>query len=368
MTSNLLPSHLVPITVRMPSGAGRQCRAFLCVRDEADRLPYLLSYYRKLGVHWFFIVDNGSTDATVDILRAQPDCSVFTTTVPFSEANYGMNWINSLVEAFGTGHWCVFVDADELLVYPHVEELPLPKFCEYLDSQGDEGIYTFMLDMYSEGPVSAAKCGPDQPFLEVCPMFDTGYTFRTRPRLPLRAPPFPPLEVVGGPRLRRFYPEFRDAGAFRSMLPRGITRIRHSRQGQAIGAHRWLKATGSPPLLTKMPLAFGAPGRRWLNNHKVTPLRLSPVTGVLLHCKFFSDFHDRVTKAVEQGQHFDGGSEYGRYASALEADPALCFATPASARYRSSADLTAHGLLRTTADYDSFCAEAAVTRPHASAA
>lgn len=355
---------LSSLTDRLPPGPGRQCRAFLCVRDEADRLPHLLSYYRSLGVQWFFVIDDRSTDSTAEYLCAQPDCSVFTTRADFGGANFGMDWINGLLETYGTGHWCLFVDADELLVYPHVETVPLPSLCSYLDRQGYEGMFAFMLDMYSPVPVSDAVYVRGQRFNDVCSLFDVGYQFRPRLRRPFGPAPFPPFEVVGGPRLRQFYPEFARSGAYGYALPRGLKKLRDSRIGCALAMRRWLGGTTSPPLLSKMPLILGAPGRRWVNNHKTTELRLATMTGVLLHYKFFSDFHGRVIKALEQGQHFDGGSEYGRYAAALKRDPKLCLAHPGSRRYRSSADLTVPGLLHTSSDYEAFCSEHAALQEY----
>ena len=42
--------------------------AFGCFRNEKLRLPYLLEYHKNLGVNRFFIIDNASTDGTVDYL------------------------------------------------------------------------------------------------------------------------------------------------------------------------------------------------------------------------------------------------------------------------------------------------------------
>ena len=41
-----------------------EIRFFATMRNEGLRLPYLLDYYRQLGVKRFFIVSNGSTDET----------------------------------------------------------------------------------------------------------------------------------------------------------------------------------------------------------------------------------------------------------------------------------------------------------------
>ncbi len=41
------------------------------VRNEKIRLPYFLRYYRELGIDHFLIVDNDSTDGTLDYLGGQ---------------------------------------------------------------------------------------------------------------------------------------------------------------------------------------------------------------------------------------------------------------------------------------------------------
>ena len=56
-----------------------EIRAFMTVRNEALRLPSTLRHHREFGVHRFFVVDNGSTDGTLDLLAKEPDVHVFTT-------------------------------------------------------------------------------------------------------------------------------------------------------------------------------------------------------------------------------------------------------------------------------------------------
>ena len=55
-----------------------EIRAFLTVRNEALRLPSTLRHCRELGVHRFFVVDNGSTDGTLELLAGEADVHVFT--------------------------------------------------------------------------------------------------------------------------------------------------------------------------------------------------------------------------------------------------------------------------------------------------
>ena len=349
-----MDSRLLQTGFRKPMGSNTA--HFFAYKNEADRLPFLLSYYRHLGIDWFFVIDNGSTDGTAAFVREQPDCSLFVTHNSFSAARQGTAWINALIERFGEGHWCLYVDADELFVYPHSETVHLPTFCSYLAAQQYEGVYAFMLDMYSTSPISAAKYEAGSSFLNVCPLHDADYSFRPRPYVPFQKPPFPPFEVVGGPRLRHFYPEFLNAGPLKYFLPRALTKLRRSRIGQALGLPRMIPRFASPPLLSKVPLVFGRQGRRYVSNHATVPLRLAPLTGALLHFKFFSDFHDRVLTAVERREYFDGGSEYGRYAAALAAKPELSFARPSSIRYKSTRNLVDLHLLRTDPRYEDFVA------------
>ncbi len=135
----------------------------MVVRNEATRLPHVFAHHRGLGIDRFFVVDNGSTDGSRDWLLAQPDCHVFATEDSFREAGCGMAWINALLAFLTVGSWCLFIDADELLVYPFCETLRLSRFCAFLDATGSEGVETLMLDMYSRGPVHRAHYAADCP-------------------------------------------------------------------------------------------------------------------------------------------------------------------------------------------------------------
>ncbi|HLQ20323.1 MAG TPA: glycosyltransferase family 2 protein, partial [Tabrizicola sp.] len=41
---------------------------FVCVRNEAARLPHFLRHHRALGVRHFLIVDNASSDGSATLL------------------------------------------------------------------------------------------------------------------------------------------------------------------------------------------------------------------------------------------------------------------------------------------------------------
>src|SRR5215475_13469447 len=93
-----------------------EIRAFLVIRNEALRLPSTLRHHRSLGVHRFFILDNGSTDGTLEYVLKQPDVHVFSTSERYSQSHYGVVWTNALLDSFGVGHWTLTIDADEQLI------------------------------------------------------------------------------------------------------------------------------------------------------------------------------------------------------------------------------------------------------------
>lgn len=160
--------------------AKREIRVFTVVKNEMARLPYFLDYHRNLGANRFIFLDNGSTDGSYAFLLKQPDCHVFHTSDKYSEATSGIKWTKRLLDEYGTGHWCMVLDADELLVYPECETVNIRKFCDFLDSEGSEVLYTFLLDMYPKGKIETAVCKPGSNFIDLAPCFDKDYALVDR--------------------------------------------------------------------------------------------------------------------------------------------------------------------------------------------
>ncbi|MEL6204249.1 MAG: glycosyltransferase family 2 protein, partial [Pseudomonadota bacterium] len=173
--------------------------AVACVRNEALRLPYWLAHNRRLGVDRFLVVDNGSDDGTRDLLADQPDVSLWSTDAGYKASRFGMDWLNHLLNRFGAGHWCLTVDADELLVYPHSARLGLAALAAELDRRRQPALGTLMVELYPKGPLAGASYLPGQDPTEALPFFDAeGYRIH-------RQRPARNLWVQGGPRERVFF-------------------------------------------------------------------------------------------------------------------------------------------------------------------
>jgi hypothetical protein len=286
---------------------------FATIRNEAARLPYFLKHYRALGVDHFLFVDNDSTDGTQALLAGQSDVSLWRTGASYRAARYGMDWLHGLLRRHGHGHWCVTVDADELLVYPHHDTRPLPALTAWLDDQGLPAMGALMLDLYPQGPVTEAPHRAGQDPTEVLGWYDSAnYTIRRKEDLGA-------LWIQGGPRSRLFLAD------------------RPQRE----------------PTLTKVPLVrWHWRYAYWNSTHSLLPRRLNRIhddeggerlTGVLLHTKFLNTIAARSVEEKARRQHFGEPGAFDSYYDALARGPDLW--CPASRRWGGWEQLEGDGLM-----------------------
>jgi glycosyltransferase involved in cell wall biosynthesis len=310
----------------------------MTVRNEALRLPQTLDHYRKLRVGRFFVIDNGSTDGTRELLTSQPDCHVFLTRNSYSEARFGLEWQHALLDEYGVDHWCLVVDADEWFIYPGYENKSLPELAAYLQQSGSQGMFAFLLDMYGRGTVAEAVSKPQHSMLEACRYFDTRYLwdYGFRAMLHLSQRRFPPSKVAGGPRWRLPFPTLHR----HYYVLKAIWRI-----SDYLGLPLPV-ALRPAPNLRKIPFVQWSPGTRYPNPHATTPIKLSDVTGVLLHFKFLEDFSARVNIEVIRKEHWQGASEYRRYLAELKHGAGLSFHYDGSVAYEDRQQLVRLGLMR----------------------
>jgi len=287
--------------------------AFVTVRNEGVRLPYFLDHYRKLGVDHFLIVDNDSDDGSQDWLAAQPDVSLWVSKAGYKQSRFGLDWITWLQVRHGHGHWCLTLDADEILVYPYSDTRNLRALTERLTAEGHRSFGAMMLDMYPKGPLAAQDYAPGQDPIEVLRWFDGGnYVTQVQPRMRN-------LWIQGGPRARSFFAD----------QPR------------------------LAPTLNKVPLVFWQRSYAYVNStHAILPRQLNLVydvtggermSGILLHTKFLPIIVDKSAEERARQQHFANSALYDDYYDSLTQSPDLWCA--ASQRYTGWRQLEAMGLM-----------------------
>ena len=266
---------------------------FSTQRNEQIRLPYFLDYYRDMGVAHFLIVDNDSTDGSLDYLADQPDVSVWHTEASYKRSRFGVDWLNWLQGRYGHGHWCLVVDPDEFLIYPFCDTRPLRALTDWLDASSIRSFSAMLLDMYPKGRLDDQPYRPGQDPLEIASWFNSGnYTLK-------RNHEYGNLWIQGGPRRRIFFADEPDRA----------------------------------PALNKIPLVKW--DRRYAyvsSTHMLLPRGLNLVydewggekaSGILLHAKFLDTFDTKAREELERKQHYAASVEYRAYASRMTDDPEL---------------------------------------------
>jgi hypothetical protein len=265
---------------------------FICLRNEMQRLPWFLDYYRKLGVDHFLAVDNGSDDGSASLLAAQEDVSLWITDAPYREARFGLDWTSWLLMRFGHGHWCLTVDADELLMFAHMDRRSLRDLTGWLDQEQRAAFGALMLDLYPDKPLGTFREDTGDP-TEYLGWFDpSGY--RTVRQSPMRN-----LWVQGGPRDRVFF----------------------------------TNAPEQAPTLNKLPLVKWSRRYAYVNStHAMLPSRFNMLydgpggdepSGVLLHTKFLPEVLEKSREDLKRKQHFHDPEKFSGYYDLIGHAPTL---------------------------------------------
>lgn len=267
--------------------------AFVTQRNERVRLPYFLDYYRNLGVAHFLVVDNASDDGSAEYLRGQPDVSLWSTAASYKRARFGMDWINWLLLRHGRDHWCLTVDPDEFLVYPHCDSRPLAALTGWLDASGRRSFPAMLLDMYPRGGLEDRPYQEGQDPVEVANWFDpANYAFAKNSY-------FGNLWIQGGPRVRAFFGHDPLAGPALNKIP--LVKW-HWRYAYVSSTHMLLP--------TGLNLVYDEDGGEM-------------ASGCLLHTKFLSGFAGKSTEELQRRQHYANSHEYRAYAEGLNAGAQL---------------------------------------------
>lgn len=127
------------------------------VKDELDRMKLFFEHYRRLGVRQFIVLDNGSTDGTLEWIARQDGTRLYQVREPF-QTQKKEAWIEKALATTGYGHWYIVVDSDELLDFTGSETHSAEELICLMHGRGYRRLWGFMLDMYSDQPVFSLTC------------------------------------------------------------------------------------------------------------------------------------------------------------------------------------------------------------------
>lgn len=127
------------------------------VKDELDRMKLFYEHYKRLGIHQFVMIDNGSTDGTLEWLMEQSDTRVYQVLEPYSAPNK-IGWTEKALALTGYNRWYIVLDSDELLDYPGSETHSAEELIIHMNNLGHRRLSGFMVDMYAEQPLFSILC------------------------------------------------------------------------------------------------------------------------------------------------------------------------------------------------------------------
>lgn len=307
--------------------APTEIRLFAIMRNESLRLPHFITYYKNLGVERFFLIDNTSTDNSVQLALEHRNVHVFETKENYQNHWY---WMEHLLDTYGKGHWCVVVDIDELFSYPYSEHLSLPELRTYLESRNETAIRTFLLDMYSDKSVVATEFKGKSNPLEVVNCFDKDYM---------------KLKFLFYDRIRWQHYSFDTfTGGMRD---------------------RVFGKSNPPSILSKVPFFKNTEGTYLSQGmHAINGAALSEVQGVVFHTKFLSDFITEVEEECQREQHYGNAFYYKIFHQKLKETPDIQFYHEGSVKFENSQQLIALGLMKTTPEFEAFTQSVLTEKQH----
>jgi hypothetical protein len=281
------------------------------VRNGELWLESFLAHHRRMGIRNFAILDNGSSDRSVEILSRQRDVTLLRTFAPYHAYENTMK--RFLAQRYCRDRWCLCVDVDELFDFPRSATMPLSALVSYLNHKGFNAVLTQMLDMFSDGPISEVRNDPAKdlrtqyPFYDLTNIAATIYTFGH----------------VSNPAIMMHH------GGIRKTVfgtDNGLTKVSLFRMDARI-----------------------KPFVCW---HHALNARLADISCVLLHFPFVNSFYTKVVEAVESGRYgYLTADQYTSYLSGLQKMPKLHLKLESARKLATVDELLESGFLVDSADY-----------------
>jgi glycosyltransferase involved in cell wall biosynthesis len=124
------------------------------VRNGEYYIENFIRHYQALGETHIILLDNDSSDRTVEIASTFDHVTVLSSRLPYR--TYAWVFKSYLINTYGRNRWTIVADIDEFLALP----APLHEFLEEVEREGAEVVSVHMLDMFPRGDFRTVA--PDQ--------------------------------------------------------------------------------------------------------------------------------------------------------------------------------------------------------------
>lgn len=169
-------------------------------KNERARMELFFAHYRRLGIRQFIVLDNGSTDDTLEYLTVQEGVRVYQTTENF-QTQRKEAWLERILAMTGFGRWYIVVDSDELLDYVGSERMSAETMIRIMEHRGYGRLWGIMLDMYARESLFSVECSAMEIPERFC-YFDRDSYFLSRKKMNRSTMTMD--EIFGGARCRMF--------------------------------------------------------------------------------------------------------------------------------------------------------------------
>ena len=312
------------------------------MRNERFFLAAFFDHYRRLGVEQFLILDDGSSDGSIEYFSGQPDCALLASPLHYGDEievrmpdgrvlreRAGVLFKRVIPERYCRGEYAVYADADEFLLLPPGIE-SLGALFRMLGERAVDSVVASLVEFY---PASIGDLqGSAEPrsfddLVSLYPYFDALPLVKFRPGMPPKR--------INGSASRRLFGQY------------GLVRPR-PRPAWLPG---WLHSLRQPlpgkSATMKTPILRWREGVWTTDTHHANVRPSSEVLLAFAHFKFTHAWASKTEEALRLRSYAGKSEKYELYSELMrrmKADGAD-FTGPASRRYQGPEDLVDAGLL-----------------------
>ena len=287
--------------------------AILCLaQNGAEFVDTFIEHHFTLGFKHLFIIDNNSSDDTVEKIKRYPAVTIYKSHLPYKI--YKWKFKQYLTKKHGFNRWSLYVDIDELFDYPYSDQIDLQELIKYLDHNNYTAVMSHLLDMFSNQPLSRLTT--------------------------------PPMNLKEG------YPYYDNSCLVTTEYKSNYNQIsNHAIRHCWGGVHS--KVFGIDNIyLTKIPFIKYTKGViPHITSHTSSNVTLADFSAVLLHYKFTTNFFRKIQKVVNEGSYWNNSQTYKKYLDVVKANPDLILYSATSKKLTTVNQLVEDDFLKVSQQY-----------------
>tara|TARA_B100000809_G_scaffold265435_1_gene324260 strand:+ start:186 stop:1154 length:969 start_codon:yes stop_codon:yes gene_type:complete len=286
------------------------------VRDGEEYIEAFLDHYFELGVEHIFLIDNGSTDKTIDLAKKDKRVSIYQTNLKFKV--YKNILKRYMVEHFSNGGWVLCVDIDEFYDFPYSRKISLNSLIAYLNSHSYTAVAAYLLDMIPNDK-NMLSTSRDSNFNR------SDYEYYDLSEI--------------------------DAGEYGKYITMINNKINNDAIKSYSGGIRKKLFNAKPKLLKHPLLYYDKKMEPFYGAHGIANANVADISCVLYHYQLTSNFLEKIDRAVKEENYYCNSKEYKAYKKGYEEGKVEELDVNSFKQLNSIDDLLNNRFLQVTSDF-----------------